>query len=106
MILSNMMLKRWEREVAAGQSVSHPNILNFLGLCDNPDPEYKEFVGIVLPYCKNGNLSTYLEDHPASDKLRIVRYHFKYILVYRSNLSGLLLSACFCCRSTLSIARQ
>ena len=58
----------------AGQRVTHPNILPFLGICDNPDPEYKDLFGIVLPFCANGNAWGYLLDHPQAGRLHIVRH--------------------------------
>lgn len=56
------------------QSVSHPNILPFLGFCDNPNPAHEELVGIVLPYCENGNASVYIGNNPEVNRLQIVRF--------------------------------
>lgn len=43
-----------------------------LGFCDNTDPALKEFVGIVLPYCENGNANVHINNHPEVDRLRLV----------------------------------
>ncbi|EJD06837.1 kinase-like protein, partial [Fomitiporia mediterranea MF3/22] len=65
--------KRWEREIKAGQSVLHPNVLQFLGFCNNPDPECSEFKGLVLPFCVHGDARKYTDRHPNADRMSIVR---------------------------------
>ncbi|KAH8104875.1 kinase-like protein [Phellopilus nigrolimitatus] len=64
--------RRWEREIRVCQHLSHPNVLSTFGFCDNPIPDYKEFFGLVLPYCKNGNANKFLARHPETDRLKIL----------------------------------
>lgn len=45
----------FEKEVEIFSSINHPNILQFYGACVNP-PE----IGILLEYCSNGDLYSYL----------------------------------------------
>ena len=68
-----ILSQRWQREIKACQSVTHPNILPILGFCENPDAEYKELKGIVLPYCANGDARVYINAHPEVDCMSIVR---------------------------------
>ncbi|EJD07032.1 kinase-like protein [Fomitiporia mediterranea MF3/22] len=67
------VLRRWKREIKAGQGVSHPNILPFLGFCSNPDAEYREFIGLVLPFCINRDASVYVRGRPHTDRMRILK---------------------------------
>ncbi|EJD07001.1 kinase-like protein [Fomitiporia mediterranea MF3/22] len=63
---------RWEREMRAGQRVVHPNVLLCLGVCENPDPNYQKFVGIVLPFYVNGDMNTFIEHCPHADRMRLL----------------------------------
>ncbi|KAH8104881.1 kinase-like protein [Phellopilus nigrolimitatus] len=63
---------RWKRESSVCQHLSHPNVLATFGFCDNPIPKHKEFFGLVLPYCKNGNANKFLARHPETDRLKIL----------------------------------
>ncbi|KAH8118250.1 kinase-like domain-containing protein, partial [Phellopilus nigrolimitatus] len=64
---------RWAREIRVCRDLSHPGVLATLGICKNPNPDYKEFFGLVLPYCENGNATKYLAGHPDTDRLKFVR---------------------------------
>ncbi|KAG8899235.1 hypothetical protein FRC00_001719 [Tulasnella sp. 408] len=46
------------RQCSLWHTMSHPNILPFLGYRLGEDP------CIILPWCNNGNISKYLSDHP------------------------------------------
>ncbi|KAG9045088.1 hypothetical protein FS837_007048 [Tulasnella sp. UAMH 9824] len=61
--------KRATRESGTWAALSHPNILPMLGVCYGENPL------IITPYCKSGNLHTFMKSHPtitASQRLGFV----------------------------------
>lgn len=57
---SHTLVKCWQREIRAVQRVSHTDIVRVFAfdVCDNPDPAYEEFIGIIVPYCESGDASS------------------------------------------------
>ena len=52
----------------------HPNVVNFLGLGSDSPP-----ISLVYPWISNGNLITYVREHPSVNKLGLVCGYSRYI---------------------------
>ncbi|KAF8736484.1 hypothetical protein AX14_014467 [Amanita brunnescens Koide BX004] len=63
-----VLLKRLNREARVWHTLKHPNVLEFFGVVHN----IGSFFAVVSPYCANGNISTYLEEHPQSNRLHLI----------------------------------
>ncbi|KAG8943315.1 hypothetical protein FRC04_002939 [Tulasnella sp. 424] len=64
--LRERMRKRIFREMEGWRGIFHPHILPFLGYSTYPR------VVIVTPFCQHGNLSSYLENHPAVSRVKLL----------------------------------
>ena len=49
--------------------LSHPNIVPFLGVTDDPAP-----LSMVLEWMPNGEIRDYIRKHPEADRLQLVRH--------------------------------
>jgi serine/threonine protein kinase len=63
------MNQHLHREMKVWHSVSHKNLVPFLGLCYGIGP----FPAIITPLYDNGDLFRYLSENPGADQLTIVR---------------------------------
>lgn len=63
------VVNRIQREADLWESLKHPNVADFLGVC-----YHKSFdaAGIVSPWYSNGTLSVFLKNNPDIDKLGMV----------------------------------
>ncbi|KAJ7048293.1 kinase-like domain-containing protein [Mycena amicta] len=62
--------RRLDREVRVWNTLQHRNVLPFIGVCH-------DFLGapcpaLIAPFCKSGNVGTYLENNPAADRNELV----------------------------------
>ena len=68
---SDIRQRTW-REFAAWSTLSHPNIMEFIGysfdFVSGPAP------GLVSPWMKNGTLYSYLEENPTVERFPLVRH--------------------------------
>ncbi|KAK0486542.1 hypothetical protein IW261DRAFT_1456002 [Armillaria novae-zelandiae] len=65
-IVRENILRQFCREALVWRQLHHPNILPFLGVNgDLFDPSFC----LISPWMKNGNLMSYLEEHPDHDRL-------------------------------------
>ena len=60
--------QRLGNETRVWDTVKHPNILEFLGVVLNMG----EFSALVSPYCAKGNITSYLQEYPESNRLHLV----------------------------------
>ncbi|KAG8900062.1 hypothetical protein FRB99_006272 [Tulasnella sp. 403] len=58
--------RRFRREANIRKDLRHPNVLALLQTFDDPE------MCLVSPWCKNGNISSYLHNNPDADKLRLL----------------------------------
>ncbi|KAG8966362.1 hypothetical protein FRC05_002684 [Tulasnella sp. 425] len=59
-------VRLWQSEMEGWRGIFHPHILPFLGYSTYPR------VVIVTPFCQHGNLSSYLENHPAVSRVKLL----------------------------------
>ena len=57
------------KEIAIWKQLSHPNIVPFLGVTDDPAP-----FSMVLEWMPNGDVRQYVNKHPEVDRLQLVRH--------------------------------
>jgi len=55
------------KEVTIWKRLSHPNIVPFLGVTDDPAP-----LSIVLEWMPNGDVRQFVKDHPEADRLQLL----------------------------------
>ncbi|CEL53758.1 Calmodulin-binding receptor-like cytoplasmic kinase 1 OS=Arabidopsis thaliana GN=CRCK1 PE=1 SV=1 [Rhizoctonia solani AG-1 IB] len=59
--------KKVAREIYTWSKCSHPNVVKLLGLAVYPD-----CLAMISPWVANGNISSYLSNHPTADRCRLI----------------------------------
>ena len=59
--------------VVMWKRLQHPNVVSFLGLGSDSPP-----ISLVYPWMSNGNLTTYVREHPSVNKLGLVCSYSRY----------------------------
>lgn len=67
-----LCLQRLDRESRVWSSLSHPNIVPFLGMCN--DAERPQIPCMISPYYPNGNINRYIKIRPDTDRFLLVRF--------------------------------
>ena len=60
--------QRLDREARTWHALKHPNVLEFFGVVHNMG----SFFALVSPYCRKGNIGSYLKCYPESNRLHLV----------------------------------
>ena len=68
------MIQRLNRETRVWHSLSHPNVMPFLGLCSNIGPS----PAMISPLYDNGDVVRYLDGNPQEDRSGLVGPRFTY----------------------------
>ncbi|KAK7683307.1 hypothetical protein QCA50_013569 [Cerrena zonata] len=61
-------VKRFEQELKVWSCLSHPNILQFLGLVT----DIGHFLQIVSPWQENGNILNFVQSNPTADRIQLL----------------------------------
>ncbi|KAG8945978.1 hypothetical protein FRC04_012096, partial [Tulasnella sp. 424] len=59
-------VRRWQAEMEVWRRIVHPHILPFLGYSTYPQ------MILISQFCQHGNLSSYLENHPAVNRVKLL----------------------------------